>query len=65
MLKFQQLKLKSIEEIKVLLLDFLREKFNLRMRISSGKLKQTHLLRKVRRNIARLKTFLVYKVKNS
>ncbi|CUR53313.1 50S ribosomal protein L29 [Buchnera aphidicola] len=59
MLKYQTLKNKTISELKILLLDFLRENFNLRMQISSGKLKQTHLLRKVRKNIARLKTFII------
>lgn len=45
------------------LLQLLREQFNLRMKSVSGKLKQPHLLRKVRRNIAQVKTLLDEKEK--
>ncbi|QCO71056.1 50S ribosomal protein L29 [Buchnera aphidicola] len=45
------------------LLQLLREQFNLRMQSVSGKLKQPHLLRKVRRNIAQVKTLLHQKEK--
>ncbi|QCI20638.1 50S ribosomal protein L29 [Buchnera aphidicola (Brachycaudus cardui)] len=43
------------------LFQLLREQFNLRMQSVSGKLKQPHLLRKVRRNIAQVKTLLTEK----
>lgn len=45
------------------LLELLREQFNLRMQSVSGKLKQPHLLKKVRRNIAQVKTLLTEKDK--
>lgn len=57
-MNYLKLKDKNTEELKNILLGFLREKFNIRMQISSGKFKQFHLIKKVRRNIARLKTFL-------
>ena len=36
----------------------LREQFNLRMQKATGQLSQTHLLKQVRRDIARVKTVL-------
>ncbi len=53
-----ELKEKSVEELKAELLELLREQFNLRMQKSTGQLSQTHLLKQVRRNIARVKTVL-------
>lgn len=49
---------KNIKELNIELLQLLREQFNLRMQSVSGKLKQPHLLRKVRRSIAQVKTLL-------
>jgi large subunit ribosomal protein L29 len=43
------------------LLELLREQFNYRMQASTGQLAQTHLLRTVRRNIARVKTIITEK----
>ena len=43
------------------LLGLLREQFNYRMQASTGQLAQTHLLRTVRRNIARVKTIITEK----
>ena len=40
------------------LTDMLREQFNLRMQKSTGQLSNTSNLRKVRRNIARLRTVM-------
>lgn len=57
-MKASELKEKSVEELKAELLELLREQFNLRMQLSTGQLAQTHLLRKTRRNIARVKTVL-------
>ena len=45
-------------ELKDELLGLLREQFNLRMQRASGQLTKGHLLRNVRRNIARVKTVL-------
>ncbi|AGC03482.1 50S ribosomal protein L29 [Candidatus Blochmanniella chromaiodes str. 640] len=40
------------------LVKVLREHFNLRIQAKSGQLKQLHLLKKVRRNIASIKHYL-------
>ncbi len=57
-MKANELKEKSVEELKAELLNLLREQFNLRMQASTGQLAQTHLLKNVRRDIARVKTIL-------
>ncbi|WP_355662022.1 50S ribosomal protein L29 [Halomonas salifodinae] len=54
----QEIREKSVEELKAQLLDLLREQFNLRMQKATGQLSQTHLLKQVRRDIARVKTVL-------
>jgi large subunit ribosomal protein L29 len=53
-----ELRDKNQAELKDELLDLLREQFNLRMQRASGQLNKGHLLRNVRRNIARVKTVL-------
>ncbi|MFD2167470.1 50S ribosomal protein L29 [Thalassotalea euphylliae] len=60
-MKANELKEKSIEELNAELLNLLREQFNLRMQASTGQLAQTHMLRTVRRNIARVKTIITEK----
>jgi large subunit ribosomal protein L29 len=60
-MKATELKEKSVEELNVELLSLLREQFNLRMQASTGQLEKTDELRKVRRNIARVKTILTEK----
>lgn len=57
-MKASELKGKSVEELNTELLELLREQFNLRMQASTGQLAQSHLLRKVRRDIARVKTVI-------
>jgi len=53
-----ELRKKNQAELNEELLDLLREQFNLRMQRASGQLSKGHLLRNVRRNIARVKTVL-------
>lgn len=60
-MKANELREKSVEELNAELLGLLREQFNYRMQASTGQLVQTHLLRQVRRNIARVKTILTEK----
>ena len=60
-MKASELKEKSIEELNTEMLALLREQFNYRMQASTGQLAQTHLLRTVRRNIARVKTIITEK----
>ena len=54
----QELRDKSAEELQTELLEQRKEQFGLRMQFASGQLGQTHLLKDVRRNIARIKTLL-------
>ncbi|CAL4323775.1 50S ribosomal protein L29 [Buchnera aphidicola] len=56
-----QLRKKSFKDLKMELLSLLREQFNLKMQRSTGKFKQFHLFRKVRKNIARIKTLMTQK----
>lgn len=57
-MKASELISKSVEELKQERLELLKEQFKLRMQKATGELSQTHLLRQVRRNIARVETIL-------
>ncbi|ABB63466.1 50S ribosomal protein L29 [Escherichia coli] len=57
-MKAKELREKSVEELNTELLNLLREQFNLRMQVASGQLQQSHLLKQVRRDVARVKTLL-------
>jgi large subunit ribosomal protein L29 len=57
-MKASELKDKSVEELNNELKGLLREQFNLRMQKGTGQLAQPHLVRQVRRDIARVKTVL-------
>ena len=54
----RELRGKNAGELSEELRGRLREQFNLRMQKGSGQLTQTHEVRKVRREIARIKTLL-------
>ena len=60
-MKASELKDKSAEELNTTLLTLRKEQFNLRMQSSTNQLAQTHELRNVRRDIARVKTLLTQK----
>ncbi|MCV2884336.1 50S ribosomal protein L29 [Aestuariibacter sp. AA17] len=60
-MKATELKEKNVEELNAELINLLREQFNLRMQHSTGQLEKTDQLKKVRRNIARVKTILTQK----
>lgn len=60
-MKASELKTKSVEELNAELLSLLREQFNLRMQLATGQQAQTHLIKQVRRSIARVKTILTEK----
>ena len=49
---------KSVDELNAELIELSKEQFNLRMQHATGQLNQTHQLKLVRRNIARVKTVL-------
>ena len=57
-MKAKELREKSVEELNTELLNLLREQFNLRMQAASVQLQQSHLLKQVRRDVARVKTLL-------
>jgi len=57
-MKLKEMRAKSAQELKVLLLELLKEQFNLRIQKATSQLNQTHLLGKVKRDIARVKTLL-------
>ena len=60
-MKAAELREKSIEELNAQLLDLLRDQFNYRMQQTTGQLKQTHLLKQTKRDIARIKAMLTEK----
>lgn len=57
-MKASELNEKSVEQLNEELLGLLREQFNLRMQTATGQLNQTHMLKQVRRDIARVKTVI-------
>ncbi len=54
----KELRQKSVEELSTELLELRREQFNLRMQNATGELTQNHQHRRVRKDIARVKTVL-------
>ena len=56
MMKVSELRQKSAEELNATLVELGREQFNLRMQKNTGQLAKSDQVRKVRRNIARVKT---------
>ncbi|MGP4843636.1 50S ribosomal protein L29 [Marinobacter sp. 1Y8] len=61
-MKATELREKSVDELKQELIGLLKEQFNLRMRKATGQLNQSHLLPRVKRDVARVKTVLNEKV---
>lgn len=57
-MKAEELKGKSKDELKKMLLDMRKEQFNLRFQLSGGQLENTAQMRKIRRDIARVKTVM-------
>ncbi len=57
-MKAAELKKKKPQELNTLLYELLREQFNLRMQKGSGQLSKPSEVKRVRRNIARVKTIL-------
>ena len=64
-MKASELKEKSVEELKNELVELRKEQFNLRMQRATAQTEQTHTLKNVRRDIARVKTVLNKKAKAS
>ena len=53
---FEDYKGKTEDELKKTLMDKRKEQFNLRMQAATGQLEKPHVLRAIRREIARIKT---------
>lgn len=64
-MKASELKEKSVEELKNELVELRKEQFNLRMQRATAQTEQTHTLKNVRRDIARVKTVLNQKAQAS
>jgi large subunit ribosomal protein L29 len=60
-MKASELRNKSVKELKEELLALLKELFNMRTQRSVGQSSQTHGFRRVRKDIARIKTVLCEK----
>lgn len=57
-MKASELRGKSASELKFELLAELEKQFKMRMKRATGQLEQTHEMKQVRRNVARIKTVL-------
>lgn len=57
-MRAQELRVKTVEELQKELLDLSREGFKLRMQKGTGQLTRNSELKRVRRDIARVKTVL-------
>ncbi|KAF1709433.1 50S ribosomal protein L29 [Pseudoxanthomonas kalamensis DSM 18571] len=58
MANINELRGKSADDLKAHLLELRKEQFSLRMQKATGQLAKTHETRRVRREIARVKTLL-------
>ena len=57
-MELKQLRQKSADELKAHLVELQKERFALRMQKATGQQPKTHEIRRVRREIARVKTLL-------
>ena len=57
-MRAEELRQKTSSELQKELMELRQEQFKLRMQASTGQLSQTHMIKQVRRNIARVKTIL-------
>ncbi len=62
-MKAAELREKTVDELQESLISLVKDQFNYRMQKSTGQLNQTHLLKEVAKDIARVKTVLVVKEK--
>lgn len=57
-MKYEELKGKSADELNKMLVERKKELFNMRFRKATGELDKTHRFAQVRKEIARIKTFI-------
>jgi len=60
-MKATELREKSVEELNGQLLELRRDQFKLRLQKTTGQLTQSHQLKQVKKDIARVKTLLTEK----
>ena len=57
-MKASEIRQKSADELRDVLIELRKRQFDLRMQLGTGQLAEPHQLRQVRRDIARVKTVL-------
>ena len=65
MVKIKDLRAMTIDELEAKLLENKKEQFNLRIQQSTGQLSNTAVIRKVRREIAKINTLISERKKNN
>lgn len=65
MVKIKDLRAMTIDELEAKLLENKKEQFNLRIQQSTGQLSNTAVIRKVRREIAKINTLIAERKKNN
>ena len=65
MVKTKDLRAMTIDELEAKLLENKKEQFNLRVQQSTGQLSNTAVIRKVRREIAKINTLIAERKKNN
>ena len=65
MVKTKDLRAMSLDELEAKLLENKKEQFNLRVQLSTGQLQNTAVIRKIRREIAKINTLIAELKKNS
>jgi len=63
-MKSADLRKKSVSELQQKMLELLKQQFKLRMQKGTEQMAKTHMFKKIRRNIARIKTILKEKELN-
>ena len=64
-MKAIELRAKTVEDLNKELVDLLKTQFSLRMRVATQQLTKSSELRKVRRDVARVRTVLTEKAKQA
>ncbi|AAF83970.1 50S ribosomal protein L29 [Xylella fastidiosa] len=57
-MNIEQFRAKSVDDLKAHLIELRKEQFSMRMQLAMGQFQKTHEIRRVRRNIARVKYVL-------
>jgi len=65
MMKATELRAKSVDELNVELIELRRAQFSMRMQLATQQLNKVDQIRKVRRDVARVRTVLAEKSKSS